>query len=204
MAITTAAHQILEQCTDAETGEIPEAFWGLVDRYRVELVNQAFAIVRNLDDAEEVVQETLCEAYRHRERLARSPSLGTSLRTINRANALDRVRHLSRNANKVARKCQALPPRNATTGGISFMEMREALVSAIEKLPAKMRSVVVMRFWEHRSYEDIGECLDIPARTVCLIFHDATQRLYSIMEPQLDKRPSDSSNDEPTDEGREP
>ena len=70
MALTTAAQSILRKHALAQAGELPPAFWLLIDRYRSELVNQAFSILGNPADAEDVAQETLCEAYLHHEDLS--------------------------------------------------------------------------------------------------------------------------------------
>ena len=41
-----------------------DQFWLLVERFRADLVNQGFAILGNLQDAEDVAQESLCRSYR--------------------------------------------------------------------------------------------------------------------------------------------
>ena len=61
MALTTSAQQILKS-SSGDLGQLPEKYWELVELYRAELLNQAFAVVGNQADAEDVVQETLCEA----------------------------------------------------------------------------------------------------------------------------------------------
>ena len=90
MAATTQAQQIIDEC--ASDGNLPDRYWEVVERYRAELVNQALAILGNVADAEDVVQETFCEAFGHQDKLAKVRSLGAWLRTINRANARNRVR----------------------------------------------------------------------------------------------------------------
>ena len=93
-------------------------------------------------------------------------SLGPWLRSINKANALDRLRSHRREKGKSERRQRELPVRDATTGGFSMMEMRESVAKAIEQLPDELRSVIVLRYWEQLTYEDLARRLSLPNITV--------------------------------------
>lgn len=191
MSLTTSAHQILQNATQGTPmDEMPAEFWEIVERYRGDLVNQAFALLGSQDDAEDVAQETFCEAFRDRDRLAKVRSLGAWLRQINRANALNRARGRSRDARKNERRQREAPPRLATTGGLSLIELRDCVTQAIEHLPAKQRAVVVMRFWQQRSYEEIAAALKLPEGTVGRLLFEATQQLFGRLQPHLSASPS--------------
>ena len=90
MTETTAAQQMII----ATKGDRSMAYQDLVNRYKSMLVGQAVALTGNSSDAEDVVQETFCEAIEDLEQLAQVHSVGAWLRTLNRARALKRVRHL--------------------------------------------------------------------------------------------------------------
>lgn len=185
MSVTTSAKEILARTAAGPDG-LPEAFWELVERYRGELVNQAYAILGSLPDAEDVVQESLCEAFNNRKRLVEARSLGALLRSINRANALDRRRSERRETDKSQRKQRHAPQRMATTGGFSMVELRDALAQAVEKLPAKERSVVVLKYWEHLSYEQIAARLNLPLTTVWRLYYQASQRLFAKLQAPME------------------
>ena len=185
MPATTSAHVILQSAHMNAPMDLPEEFWRLVERYRSDLINQTLAILNNLEDAEDVVQETFCEAFRNPRRLEQVRSMGAWLRSINRANALNRLRQ---RRNEIARSegsRQMAPPRTATTGGFSLLELREAVAKAIEVLPPDLREVVVLRYWEARSYAEIAERLDIPQGTVWKRISDASDLLYGSLNPLL-------------------
>ncbi|MCW8128980.1 MAG: RNA polymerase sigma factor [Planctomycetota bacterium] len=162
------------------TPDLPDELWEIVEQYRGELVNQALAMLGSLEDAEDVVQETFCEAFRSRERIAEARSLGAWLRSINRANAMDHLR-------KRRRGRQApRPGRTFTTGGFSLIEMRESLAKAIEALPEDQRSIVVLRYWEHLSYDEIAARLQLPTTTVWRRFYEASVALFGRMQDKLE------------------
>lgn len=156
------------------SGDLPEEYWKLVDRYRGELVNQAYSILESMEDAEDVVQETFCEAIRKRVELTQAHSLGAWLRSINRANALDRLRGRRRRAQKTSQKQRLEPRRLATTGGFSALELREAVAKAIETLPAPLRTVVVLHFWENLSCDEIAQKLNVSPRTARRMLYEAS------------------------------
>src|SRR5262245_38869654 len=122
MPATTSAQQILKSQGEHAQAQLPPEFWNLMERYRSELVNQAYACVGSVEDAEDVAQETFCEAFRRREELGQVRSVGAWLRVINQANALDKLRGRRRENGKTARKQREAPGRMATTGGFSLLE----------------------------------------------------------------------------------
>jgi len=197
MATTTAAQQILrniEGRLQLDGAELPQQYWELIERYRSELTNQALAIIGNLQDAEDVVQETFCEAFRDSEKLTQARSLGAWLRGINKNKALNRVRDKRQESKRVI-----AAPRMDTTGGFSVLEMRESVAKAIETLPENLREVIVLRYWDQLSYEDIATRLKIPSGTVGRLLHDASVKLYEKLnvQVQLGALPAESDRTEP-------
>lgn len=186
MSTTAAVQLMMRKAPMNERGEVPAQYWELIERYRGELVNQALAICGTLEDAEDVVQETFCEAFRDAERLSQARSLGALLRAINRANALNRVRDRSRESAKSGRRQLEAPPRQVTTGGFSMLELRDSVAKAIETLPPHLRTVVVLRFWQHLTYEEIAGQLKIPPGTAGRLIYEATQALYERLKPHLE------------------
>ncbi len=204
MSVTTSAQQVLRDGS-ADNGEIPERFWELLERYRGELVNQAFAILGDHQHAEDVVQESFCEAFCDPHSLAEVKSLGAWLRKINRNNALDRLRHQRRQAQGVDDRQKALRPRTVTTGGFSILETRELMAKAVENLPERMRSVVVMKYWEGLSYDEIGQRLKLPKSTVWRLYYEASQQIYSEIGSLFEGTPKTLVDSPiPTEEGGQP
>src|SRR5882724_8717440 len=136
MATTTAAQLTLRNSKgrlQLDGADLPPQYWELIERYRGELTNQALAIVGNLQDAEDIVQETFCEAFRDSEKLREARSLGAWLRAINKNKALNRVRYKRQESKRII-----AAPRMDTTGGFSVLEMRESVAKAIEELPSNL------------------------------------------------------------------
>ena len=180
MPTTTMAHEILA-LPGAKPGTPPEVFWELLESYRSELINQALGITGSLADAEDVVQETFCEAFRGSGKLAKVSSMGAWLRTINRGNALNRNTQKRRTSSRESK----LGKPTVITGGFSGFEMREALANAIDALPEKMRRVMVLRFWDKLGFPEIAERLKLPQTTVWRLSYEASAILYKKLNIQI-------------------
>jgi len=209
MAITTAAQDWLRNAKVDFREDIPPQYWEVIDRYREELVEQAQAILGNRDDAEDVVQETFCEAFRDPERLAQVRSFGAWLRTINRCNALNRLRDNRRDSRNVQRKQAQAPEDDFTTGGLSAVELCEEVTKAIEALPVELRKVVVLRYWEHLSYKEIAQRLGLPAGTVGRMLYEASMHLYDKLKIRFDSlppasQPAQRKEEDPSETGQQP
>lgn len=180
MAATTSAH-LIQRAAGAPGGTLPVELWELVERYRGELINQGYSILGNTADAEEVAQETFCEAFQHREKLKAVESVGAWLRTINRGNALNRLRSRQRSAKKESRRLLEAPGRTFTTGGFSVLEIRDAVTKAIEALPEEQRRPVILHYWEHLTYDQIAERTGSSPRTVRRLVREAYLSLYQVL-----------------------
>lgn len=147
-------------------GGVPEDhFWMLMERFRADLVNQAFSILGSQADAEDAAQETLCKAFLHLNQLRDAVKLGTWLRSINRREALE-----------LSRRKRSAKEERLGTGQLGAIEAprpagnpaagEEAVARAVDALPEPFREVVVLRYWEKISTEEIANRLGIPSGTV--------------------------------------
>jgi RNA polymerase sigma-70 factor (ECF subfamily) len=193
MATTTAAQQIMSNSPTSPTSDsagdwrssVPEKYWDVIDRYREELTLQALGILKSRHDAEDVVQETFAEAFRNVERLSKAESIGAWLKMANHRNALNRLRGGKRAAKKVsARQQQALEP-GFTTGGFSRVELRESISHAMQALPAELKEIVELRFWQQLSYDEIGARLKLSPDAVQRRLIAASNQLYARLKPQI-------------------
>ncbi|HYF51739.1 MAG TPA: RNA polymerase sigma factor [Planctomycetota bacterium] len=143
-----------------------DQFWKLAERFRADLVNQAFVILGSQEDAEDVAQETLSHAFLNLSKLRDPSKIGAWLRGINRNLSLNLRRRYARAKEErlSTGQCDALEaPKTPTTGPIATGEM---IMRAVDALPEQFREVLVLRYWEKLSDEQIAERLEVPIGTV--------------------------------------
>jgi len=176
MATTSMMIEALVQMRHAPSQGSHEHFWLLVERFRAGLVNQAVAILGSTSDAEDVAQESLCEAYEGLGTLDDPAKLGAWLRAINRCNALNFRRKRQREALRVEH-AQANAEKPAAQTDLEFV------ARAVDALAEPFRECVVLRFWEKRGVADIALILGIPEGTVKSRLARADAALFEKLKP---------------------
>jgi RNA polymerase sigma-70 factor (sigma-E family) len=63
-------------------------------------------------------------------------------------------------------------------------EERDALLAALRELPLKMRTVLVLRYWEDLSVEETAQLMGCPAGTVKSLAARGLKRLRAVLETQ--------------------
>lgn len=142
------------------------AFELLMRRYNERLYRAARAIVREEQEAEDVMQQAYLNAYTHLHQFNGSARFSTWLTRIAINEALARIRRAARFENYddglphmdafVSRSPAEDPERQAVSG-----ELRELLEWAIDRLPAGMREVFMLRDVEGLSTLEVAHCLDV-------------------------------------------
>ncbi len=153
-----------------------QAFEVIVGRYRTRLYNCVYRMVHNTECSEDLVQETFLRVYRNRHNYKAISNLSTWIYTI----ALNLARsELRKRKRRQFFSLNAKPHENSSREGIDLPDMRagpgdhleqnelgRAIQHAIDQLPEKYKTVIVLRDIEELSYEQIGEILRCPTGTV--------------------------------------
>jgi RNA polymerase sigma-70 factor, ECF subfamily len=151
----------------SEPGGIgPDYFWQLVDRFRAGLVNQALIILNSQQDAEDVAQETLCKAFLQLHKLKDAAKLGAWLREINRCNALALRRRRVREREERLSTGQMSSIEAKRGEDTRQVNAKEHILKAVDGLPSPYRDVVVLRYVEKLSTDEIAIRLGVPSGTV--------------------------------------
>ena len=118
-----------------------DAFEPLVERYKGTVYAQVVGRTGNFDSAEDIVQATFVEAYRHLKSL-KDP-------------AYDQV------LPDTLVELPVVPDREYEKD-----ETRDYVLQAVERLPEKYREVVLLHYMEGLKYREIAEMLEVPESTV--------------------------------------
>lgn len=156
------------------------AFGQLVRTHQGIAQRVAYLVVRDPSEAEDVTQDAFVKAYRSLDRFrAESPFRPWLLRIV-RNEALNRVRSTKR------RESFALQLANDPVSGdaapspeteVMSQDERGRLLSLIEALPERYRSVIVHRYLLDLSEEETSEILGLPVGTVKSRSSRAVERL---------------------------
>jgi len=138
---------------------------------------------RSLADAEDVLQEAFVRFWRNQRDLPGDPR-ALLLVSIRRA-AFDLAR---RNDRRQAREERA--EGGIEDAGIIFArlpgegdERRQEIETALARLPAEQREVLVLKIWQELTFEQIAETLGIPPNTAASRYRYALTALRKQLEP---------------------
>jgi RNA polymerase sigma-70 factor (ECF subfamily) len=162
----------------------------LMRRHNQRLYRTARAILRDTNEAEDVMQDAYVRAYEHLAEFEGRARFSTWLTRIAANEAMARARRRKRfDSLEQQESFMSTPSGPNPEQQASDMEMRSVLETAIENLPDDFRSVFVLRAVEGMSGAEVAESLGIQEETVKTRLHRARGRLQEMLvaaiEPAL-------------------
>jgi RNA polymerase sigma-70 factor (ECF subfamily) len=132
-----------------------EAFESLIRTYSRRVYIIAYAIVQDVAEAEDLVQDSFLKAHQMGPRLRDPEKFPAWLLTVTRNAARDRLRR--RRPQAPAENLDALPDPNAATPGSALeeMEAQAHLRGALAQLPEEHRTALTLRYLEGFDYRAI-------------------------------------------------
>jgi RNA polymerase sigma factor (sigma-70 family) len=167
-----------------------QAYATLMKRYKKAVYFMILKMIRDADDAEDLTMEAFAKAFRNLERFKKDYTFSTWLFRIATNNAIDFIR-------KKRLKTMSLNNTLSDDSGNSvnidvedddnnpqdqyIRSQRIDMVRIfVDKLPAKYRKLVQLRYFDELSYEEIAVELDKPLGTVKAQLHRSRELLYEI------------------------
>ncbi|MBS0617556.1 MAG: RNA polymerase sigma factor [Spirochaetes bacterium] len=164
-------------------------FMARLTPYRERLFRLALAQLKNTTDAEDAVQEALIKAGKNSSEFRSEASEYTWVVRIliNHCHDLQRksARRLKREISGEASAQQAsqiADPRAQGSENIELSELSEHLISAVNELGANYKPLILMRYFEELSYEDIAHAMRINLGTVKSRMNQAKALLKTKLE----------------------
>jgi len=175
------------------------AFEELMLRYQNRLVSLLAHMVGRPDMAEDLAQDVFLRVYRARKDYVPGAKFSTWLYTIAGNVASNALRSLARrrevNLASQSNDTGAHSLENAATAASALMptrqadnaELREAVQHAIEALNERQRMAVLLAKFEHLSYAEIAEIMDMSPEAIKSLLSRARGKLREVIEPYLER-----------------
>ena len=169
------------------------AFEPLVEKYRQRVWRLAYQVLRDKEEAWDCAQEAFVRAFQSLSAFRGQSAFYTWLFRITINVATDS--HRARGARARAFGAEQVPEeewartaadRGATPDQAAIQaEKRERISRALDALPLKHRTIIMLSDVEGLSYREIAQVLSCPIGTVMSRLHNARQRLRAILGPML-------------------
>src|SRR5262245_34071019 len=178
--LASSDRELVERCLARDE----RAYRELVRRYQSAVLNLAWRITGNAEDAAEVAQETFVRVLRSLGTYDPTRPLRSWLFKIAANLALDSIRRRKRMplaledlADDEGPVLEAVEPGPGPEAALDRTRAAERFQGPIEELPEHYRAILHLRYREDLAYEEIAEALSIPLGTVKVRLHRAHEML---------------------------
>ncbi len=158
------------------------AFETLVRKYQKPIYNLALRVVRDPEDAEDIVQTVFIKAYEKLSSFDRSRQFFSWIYRI----AVNESINFSKQRKRLEEYESGVTAVNSLTPEKSYhdQELSQRIGRAISLLKMDYRLVLVLKHYHDMSYQEIGDILQIPEKTVKSRLFTARQLLKEILEKE--------------------
>ncbi|WP_194976600.1 RNA polymerase sigma factor [Aquiflexum lacus] len=169
-----------------------QAYAMLMKRYKKAVYFMILKMIRDADDAEDLTMEAFAKAFKNLHKFKKDYTFSTWLFRIATNNTIDFIR-------KKKLKTMSLNTTMSDDGGNAVTidvedddnnpqdeyirtQRIEMVRIFVDKLPAKYRKLVQLRYFDELSYEEIAQELEKPLGTVKAQLHRSRELLYEIAQ----------------------
>ena len=184
---------------DAAKNGDTRAFRELYARYHKKVYAIAYGMLRNHDEAMDVVQESFLKVHRYLDRFEQSSSFYTWLYRLVSNQCIDHVRRNKRHRGaEYDEKVQDAEARQVPAPGsldlsnpgdpralVQRGEIRAAVEDCLQELSEKHRAVIVLREIQGLSYEEMSAVEDCSKGTIMSRLFHARRKMQNLLKQKL-------------------
>jgi len=187
---TLTESQLIEQAQGGDRF----AFDELVNLYQPRMLRTALRILRNMDDAEDAVQQAFVAAWKNLDKFRGDSSFSTWITriTLNEAlTAMRRRKHQFVQLNESsADQAETFSPLHVSGGedpeqSILRREREQLLRGSLDSVKPGYREAMQLRLLEDLSLEEISRRLRIPVNTVKIHLYRGRQAMKSFLQQKM-------------------
>ena len=177
-----------------------KAYAELMQRYKDSIYFMALKMVNNKDDAMDLTVETFGKAFENLGKYKPDFAFSTWLFRIATNNCIDFIRKKRLNVVSLSSltdqdgeerqfevRSENLNPEETSIR----KQENEKLKNIVDQLPSRYRTLIILRYFEEQSYEEIAQQLDLPLGTVKAQLFRARDLLANVMNRKKNNLRSD-------------
>jgi RNA polymerase sigma-70 factor (ECF subfamily) len=161
----------------------------LWQKYNKQIFASVLKLVRSIDDADDIVQDTFLKAFNALHSYNQTFPFPAWLYKIASNTCIDyfrrkRIRPISiENINREGGDIYDIIPDKSTPIDVNIInnETKEQLLKAVEQLPLRFKQCIQLRHFEELSYEEISIKMNLPLGTVKITLFRARKMLLNML-----------------------
>ncbi len=164
-----------------ESREERERFHKLFVEYREAVFRMAYAILRNREEAMDIVQDTYLKAMEKDKSLKKSRSVKGWLLKVARNLSIDRYRRQKSVPLETTETLQASEFTNDGQSHILNMDLKDVIREVFPELPSREQEVFALRYYEDMTFREISVSLGVTEGTVKTLHHRVLTRIRALV-----------------------
>lgn len=161
-------------------GEI-SAFAILVEKYEKEIFEYCYFLLNDREEALDMTQETFLKAYTNINSLRNEKDFKFWIKRIARNSCFKRIKKIRKEKEIIESRDEKIFSPDSY---VIKKEKEEKVKKALNKLPRKMKEIIILRDIEGLSYKEIKEILGIPMSLVKVRLFRARKILKKLLEEE--------------------
>ena len=180
--------ELVSRCQQGDQGAFKEIF----DHYHEKVYRIAYGVVRQREDALDIVQEVFVKLFHSIRNFKRESRLYTYLYRMTMNTAIDHARKMKKAPAYSLDEEGTLQPQEVPEKGPDSIllnkELGGRLKEALEKLPMDQRMALLFREVEGLSYQEIAEAMKCSIGTVMSRLHYGRKKMQELLKDYLKER----------------
>lgn len=163
----------------------------LVNKYKDQSFSVAFSIVSDIDEAEDIIQESFIQAYNKLNKFRFKSSFATWLYRIVVNKCLSKLKSFNRTRfSALKSEASMIPSDLDTSKGLKEKERRRIINQVLDTLKPNEALVLRLFYLAEQNMQEISEITKLTVPNIKVILHRARKRFHDNLEKQLgsDKR----------------
>lgn len=140
----------------------------VIDRYQAKLLRYVTSIIKDQSLAEDMVQETFIAVYKNINSFDSDKKFSSWIYRIAHNKAINEIRKHSifLGLDRIKEVSDESIDATEIVKELDKQKTKNVIAKAIKNLPIKYKEVMLLRYFEDSSYEEISDILRIPKNTV--------------------------------------
>ncbi|QOS98357.1 sigma-70 family RNA polymerase sigma factor [Brevibacterium sp. JNUCC-42] len=163
----------------------PEAFEKVYELTKTKVVKTVYCLIKNKDDLDDIVNEIYLNMWKYISTYDTNKSFILWLNGIVYNQVNNWKRKVWRRFRLFEKQCES----NSLEIDSTFFDdsISLELKEHIDKLPIKLKSIIIYRYYLDFTYEQISEVLDLPLSTVKLRNKSALKKMFQYIDLSSEK-----------------
>ena len=174
--------ELISRCQQGD----PDALKEIFDQYHKKVYRIAYGVVRQREEALDIVQEVFIKLYRSIRNFKSKSKFYTYLYRMAMNTAIDHVREMRRAPFSSLDGMEGFQPSDGVEKRPDSIllrkELEEKVKRVLEKLPNDQRMALIFREVEGLSYQEMAEAMGCSIGTVMSRLHYARKRIQELLK----------------------